>query len=353
MADERPLVVGPAETTDAASCTAVGPGWNGAFWNNPTSFAVQARDTYGNARALAGDIFKMEFAEVVALNNTGMVVLTTVLTGSGSSIDVGHLSGAHVKSLFGAAMGVRTDGQDASESETGISTRAQYVGGLLIPYDFQSQPEDLILDINGQLQQFEVNIDVRNAADLINLIQPQVSETLEMTAEYGVELRLPSAMSLQSIRGIENETQPLRGEYFGPGLHRLDYFPDDLNRNVQQQAFAIFVYRCIDSTDACERKANISGSPRLITVAVPVPDPSPTTSVMVGDLGGTAGEDNEIKLQTRNSYGIDEVQGGANVTFAVDWEVAPPRPEIDESLIEEVDNGVGSHVAADNRDGTY
>ena len=41
------------------------------------------------------------------------------------------------------------------------------------------------------------------------------------------------------------------------------------------------------------------------------------------------------------------------MTFAVDWEVAPPRPEIDESLIEEVDNGVGSHVAADNRDGTY
>jgi hypothetical protein len=355
VADERPLIVGPAGETDSGSCTADGPGWNGAFWSNPASFSVQARDMYGNPRAVAGDIFKMEFAEVVALNNSGSIVLTTVLTGSGSSIDINPAStGAHVRDLFGVNMGIRIDGQDASESETGVSTRGQYVGGRLVPWDFQQQPEDLILDINGVLQQFEVNINVRNAGDFIALIQPLIADAVEMTAEYGIELKLPSQMSQAAIRSLQNESQPLKGSYYGPGLHRMDYFPRDLaSRNVPQQAFAIFVYRCIDSTDACERKANISGSPRLVTVATPVPDPSPTTSVMVGDIGGVAGDDNVITLQTRNSYGINEVSGGANVTFVVEWEVAPPVPEIDESLIEEVDNGVGSHIANDNGDGSY
>lgn len=353
VADERPLVVGPAAGTDAGSCTAEGPGWNGAFWNNPASFSVQARDLYGNPRSMAGDIFKMEFAEVVALNNSGAVVLTTVLTGSASSIDIGYSSGLHVKALFGVDMGIRTDGQDASTSATGFSTRGQYVGERLIPYDFRTQAEDLILDINGVLQQFEVKVNVRHAGDLIALIQPLVADSIEMTPEYGIEFKLPSKMSTDSIRGINNESQPLRGGYYGPGLHRLDYFGHELDRNVEQQAFAIFVYRCVDSTDACERKINISGSPRLVTVATAEPDPSPTTSVMVGDLGGTAGADTVITLQTRNPFGINEVTGGANVTFVVNWEVAPPVPEIDESLIEAVDNGVGAHVAQDDGDGSY
>ena len=251
VADERRLLVGPADVTDSGSCTVDGPGWNGAFWGSSASFSVQARDEYGNARRVPGDIFKMEVAEVIALNNTGSVVLTTVLTGSESSITVNPTStGPNVKRLFGLNMGVGTDGQDARDTDAGVSTRAQYVGGRLIPFDFGPQPEDLVLDINGVLQQFEVSINVRNARDFISLIQPSIAASVEMTVEYGIELKFPSAVAQRSVRGLQNESQPLRASYYGPGVHRLDYAAHDLGGNMQQQAFAIFVYRCIDSTEA-------------------------------------------------------------------------------------------------------
>jgi hypothetical protein len=60
-----------------------------------------------------------------------------------------------------------------------------------------------------------------------------------------------------------------------------------------------------------------------------------------------------LKLRTRNPFGIDEIQGGANVTFVVDWETPPPPPEIDENLVVEIDDGRGSHFGTDHGDGTY
>lgn len=161
----------------------------------------------------------------------------------------------------------------------------------MTPYDFTATPEAMEITIDGVARNYMIDVNIENAADFVNFISAKF-QTLSVgaiaTVQYDTTLLHPSPMSLLAVTGGDGQDQPVEGQQLAaPGTHQFTYAANFSHRSRGLQGFAMIVYRCENIW--CDLTSNISGSPRLITVAEGIPDPSPTTSGMVGQLGGMAG----------------------------------------------------------------
>lgn len=353
--------VNPAESTDGESSVASGPGWNGVYWKRQGSFEVQARDRFGNVRATAGDRFLAEFAEVTYLNTTGSLVLVTEATGVGRNVHVIRTgSGTNALKLFGTPSVL-----SGSEGESGVFTSS-----LITPHDFTAVSEKFTVEVNGVPKDYTLNLNVKDASDLAKFFNERFAAFsvaaqavacpdkcdpfCRYCSEHGKRVVYPSDWSKQTMKSIDNSSQPLTSTYVGSGRYRFDYFANGTTYQDPKREVLLIVYHCHNFQDPnCDLRSNISDIPRQLMITASDPDPSPVTSGMIGTLGGKAGSSVTFTLQTRNPHGVNEISGGANITFIADWLVPPPPPEIDNINIVDVDQGVGTYTGVDQRNGLY
>jgi hypothetical protein len=197
----------------------------------------------------------------------------------------------------------------------GVGTSALYIGSILKKHDFTAVAENLVIELDGESRDYKLEQNIRNAADLAEFLMTRFKllgikaiatgcpadcgSYCKYCSDHGKQRVFPSSWSQSlMINPSDNTSQPIPGSFAGKGLYKFQYLGNATGGQKPSRELALFVFHCTDPTDPkCDLKTNISSSPHSVMITEAIPDPSPITSGMRGQLGGIAGTDLDFVLQ--------------------------------------------------------